>query len=202
MEKADNILNENISNNVNLDNKKYGTSSDYSIIKAIGSGNYGQVYLAYNKKEKKEYAIKKINFNSINSKERENIENEIKLLEELRHPNIIYYKETFLDDKNNLNIVMAYCDGGDMYSMIRKNKGKMISEEVIVNYIVQIGLAMSYIHSQKILHRDLKTENIFLQNNLIRIGDFGIAKEYHQTKAPSDHVIVLIIIFFIYYLFF
>ena len=159
--------------------------NNYVIIKNIGSGNYGQVYLATNIIEKKDYAIKKINFNKISSKERENIENEVKLLEELQHPNIIYYKESFIDDDNNLNIVTAFCEGGNMYSMIRKDKEKL-QEDKILDYLVQIGLALSYIHDKKILHRDIKTENIFLQNNYIRIGDFGLSQEFSQTKIQGD----------------
>lgn len=176
-------------NSSNTNNK----SVNYKIIKNIGNGNYGQVFLAYNEEEKKEYAIKKVNLKEINAKDKENLENEIKLLEELQHPNIIYCKESFKDDKENLNIVTTYCDGGNMYSMIRNQKGVLIEESVILDYIVQIGLALSYIHDKKILHRDLKTENIFLKGNLIRIGDFGIAKEYSKTKVPSESVSILFI---------
>jgi serine/threonine protein kinase len=175
-----------------MDLVKNNKSKNYNIIKNIGNGNYGQVFLAINEEEKIEYAIKKVNLKEINSKDKENLENEIKLLEDLQHPNIISCKESFKDEKENLNIVTTYCEGGNMYSMIRNQKGVLIEETVILDYIVQIGLALSYIHDKKILHRDLKTENIFLKGKLLKIGDFGIAKEYSKSKIPSESVRTII----------
>jgi non-specific serine/threonine protein kinase/NIMA (never in mitosis gene a)-related kinase len=95
---------------------------NYEYIKSIGQGMYGQVFLARNKLENKNYAIKRINFQDIAEKDKNNIENEVKLLKELRHPNIVSYKDSFLDKDNYYNIVMIYCDGGDIYSKIKSQK--------------------------------------------------------------------------------
>lgn len=161
----------------------------YENIKNIGNGMFGQVYLAKHKIEQKFYAIKRINFKDISTKDRENIENEVKVLEELKHPNIVSYKDSFFDSENFFNIVMIYCDGGDIYNKIRSAKGKHFPENEIIDYIVQLGLALSYVHDKKILHRDLKTQNIFIKDGKIRIGDFGIAKIFNQTKDLAGSMV-------------
>ena len=163
---------------------------NYEYIKSIGQGMYGQVFLARNKIENKNYAIKRINFQDIAEKDKNNIENEVKLLKQLRHPNIVSYKDSFLDKDNYYNIVMIYCDGGDIYSKIKAQKKEYFPEEDILNWIVQLCLALSYIHDKKILHRDLKTQNIFIQNkDTIRIGDFGIAKIFNQTREMAGSIV-------------
>jgi serine/threonine protein kinase len=160
----------------------------YEFVKNIGNGMYGQVYLTQHKLEKKQYAVKRINFQDINQRDRENLENEVRLLQELRHPNIVSYKDSFCDNENYFNIVMIYCDGGDVYNKIRSSKGKHYGETEIIEWIVQLGLALLYIHDKKILHRDLKTQNIFLKDGKIRIGDFGIAKMFNHTKELANSV--------------
>lgn len=81
-------------------------------------------------------------------------------------------------DKKFLCIVMDYADGGDMYKKIeyQKKLGKLIPESQLLDWFVQMALAIKHIHDRKILHRDLKTQNIFMtQQGEIKIGDFGIA---------------------------
>jgi len=163
----------------------------YEFVKNIGNGMFGQVYLTQHKIEKKYYAIKRINFQDINQKDRENIENEVRLLQELRHPNIVSYKDSFCDNDNYFNIVMIYCDGGDFYNRIKNNKGKHFTENDIIDWIVQLGLALLYIHDKKILHRDLKTQNIFIKDGKIRVGDFGIAKMFNHTKELANSVLII-----------
>lgn len=173
----------------------------YEFVKNIGNGMYGQVYLANHKLEQKLYAIKRINFKDINAKDRENIENEVKLLKDLKHPNIVSYKDSFIDRENYFNIVMVYCDGGDFYNKIKNAKSKNFTENEIIDWIVQLGLALLYIHDKKILHRDLKTQNLFLKDGKIRIGDFGIAKMFNHTKDLANSVFEYLK-FFIFFIFF
>lgn len=88
-------------------------------------------------------------------------------------------------DKRCLCIVMDYADGGDLYTKINNQKkiGKVCySEDQILDWFVQMALAIKHIHDRKILHRDLKTQNIFMnQNGSIKIGDFGIARVLQHT---------------------
>lgn len=109
---------------------------------------------------------------------------EIKLLKDLKHPFIISYKGSFIDKFRFLCIVMDYADGGDLYKQItqQKKQGSLFSEDQIMEWFVQICLAIKYIHDKKILHRDLKTQNIFLtKSNHIKLGDFGIARVLQNT---------------------
>lgn len=163
---------------------------NYEFLGNIGQGMTGKVYKAKNKKENRFYAIKKLNFNEINEKERIAIQDEVNLLKQLKHPNIVTYKDSFFDKENCLNIVMVFCEMGDMYTKIRKQKGENFPEETILLWIAQLCLALSYVHDKQILHRDIKTQNIFIQNDhTIRIGDFGIAKGYNQNQDLGGSLI-------------
>jgi tRNA A-37 threonylcarbamoyl transferase component Bud32 len=154
----------------------------YEVIRSIGSGNFGQVYLVRHKYEGRNYAVKKIKTRDISEKDRENTEQEIRLLQKLRHPNIVAYKDSYIDRDQFLCLVMVFCEGGDMYSKIKSSKGKKFPEAQILEWFAQILLALLYLHERKILHRDLKTQNIFLKNGRLRLGDFGIAKVLDGTR--------------------
>jgi NIMA (never in mitosis gene a)-related kinase len=104
---------------------------------------------------------------------------EAKILERLDHPNIIRFREVFIARKPRytLNIVMDYADGGDLQSKLKEQKGKYVAETQILDWFTQICLSLKHIHDKKILHRDLKSQNIFLtKNGMAKLGDFGIAK--------------------------
>ena len=163
---------------------------NYEFLGNIGQGMSGKVYKARHKKENRFYAIKKLNFNEINEKERIAIQDEVNLLKQLKHPNIVTYKDSFFDTENCLNIVMVFCELGDMYTKIHKQKGEYFPEEQILLWLAQLCLALSYVHDKQILHRDIKTQNIFIQNeHTIRIGDFGIAKGYNQNQDLGGSLI-------------
>ena len=100
----------------------------------MGTGSFGQVYLVKHKLEDKDYVIKKIKTRDISDKDRENIENEVGLLKQLQHSNIVSYKESFVDEENYLSIVMAYCEGGDMYNKIRENKNSNFPESQVLDW--------------------------------------------------------------------
>lgn len=149
----------------------------YEIVKTIGGGSFGQVYLAKHKREDKLYVIKRIKTRDMSQKDREQTENEVRLLQKLRHANIVAYKDSFIDREQFLNIVMIYCEGGDMYSKIKAQKGKNFSENQILDWMAQIILALHFLHEKKILHRDLKTQNIFLKN-----GTAQLSPSYTHTQ--------------------
>ena len=81
---------------------------------------------------------------------------------------------------------MEYCEGGDLYQKIKNNKGKTFAETQIMEWFVQMCLALYYLHDKKILHRDLKTQNIFLRNTRVKLGDFGIAKVLDSTQQFTN----------------
>jgi NIMA (never in mitosis gene a)-related kinase len=77
---------------------------------------------------------------------------------------------------------MEYCEAGDLYNFINKQRGRLLPERTILFFFNQICQAIQYIHNKNILHRDIKSQNIFLaKENVLKIGDFGIAKILHGT---------------------
>ncbi|CAD8068512.1 unnamed protein product [Paramecium sonneborni] len=155
----------------------------YKKIRVVGKGSFGYALLAQALSNKKNYIIKIIDISKMDRKQREEALNEVHVLKAMRHPYIITYRESFME-KKCLCIVMDYADGGDLYGKIAKQKelGILFSEEQILDWFVQMALAMNHIHERKILHRDLKTQNIFLTSkNDVKIGDFGIARVLQHT---------------------
>jgi NIMA (never in mitosis gene a)-related kinase len=120
----------------------------------------------------------------------EEVKNESKILSELDSHFIVKYYDSFVDN-NNLNIVMEYCDSGDLskYLAINMNIVKTLNEDKIWRNFIEISLGISYLHNKKILHRDLKTLNIFLtKNDGVRIGDLGVAKVLANDQLTKTFV--------------
>lgn len=131
---------------------------------------------------------------SMTEKEQREAYLEAKILEKLDHPNIIKFVEVFRCNKPQatLNIVMSYAEGGDLQKRIKlqKKKGRYFSENQIIDWFTQICLAIKHIHDKKILHRDLKSQNIFLtENGLVKLGDFGIAKCLNFTLEKASTIV-------------
>merc|ERR1719388_720978 len=125
------------------------------------------------------------------AKERKDAANEVKVLSSLKHPYIVSYKDSFLED-GFLNIVMEYADGGDLFTKIQKAKKacQKFPEGTIMRWFTQALLALKFIHDKHILHRDLKSQNFFLMSNgKLKIGDFGIAKVLDNTAACAQTTI-------------
>ena len=96
--------------------KTNSSITDFEIIEKIGDGAYSQVYKVKRLEDKMEYAMKKVKLDHLSEKERENAINEVRILASIRHPNVIQYKEAFIDDKNKqLCIVMELADNGDVF---------------------------------------------------------------------------------------
>lgn len=76
-----------------------------------------------------------------------------------------------------------------MYQKIRNTNGKRFDENQIIDWFIQMALAIYYMHERRILHRDLKTQNIFLTGGKIRLGDFGISKVLDDKKQLTETVI-------------
>lgn len=164
---------------------------DYDVLRAIGQGTYGEVHLVTSMKDKKQYVIKKMTLKKASARERKAAEQEAKLLSNLRHPNIVSYKDSFESD-SNLYIVMGFAEGGDLYSKLREHRERRdyLSEQQVVRWYIQICMALQYLHDRRILHRDLKTQNIFLtKTKMIKVGDLGIAK---VLESSSDMATTLI----------
>ncbi|NWS27677.1 NEK5 kinase, partial [Polioptila caerulea] len=154
----------------------------YEIIKQIGEGSFGKIFLAKGKMDNEPCVIKEINLTKMPVKEKEASEKEVILLAKMKHANIVTFYAS-LQEKNRLYIVMEYCDGGDLMKRINMQHGVLFDEDQILSWFVQISLGLKHIHDKKILHRDVKAQNIFLSNNgkVAKLGDFGIARQLNST---------------------
>ena len=159
---------------------------DYKIIEKIGFGAHGLVYKSRKKDNNKIFVIKQIPLfkKNINIEE---AKNEASILKKINCKFIVKYYESF-EENNTFNIIMEYCEKGTLSSLIStlKKKNKHLKENQIWNFFIQISIGLSYLHNKKILHRDLKTKNIFLTKNLnIKIGDLGIAKILKENNHAN-----------------
>jgi len=182
----------------------------YEIIDKIGSGSFGTAWLVKSIQSQRKYVIKEMAMTAdLSPKERERILNEVNIIKSCCHVNIIRYKEYFVineslsshlqnsnkDPKTNVPvicIVMEYADQGDLQDCIRRyrEKNSYLPEELVRNWLVQILFALQYLHKKSILHRDLKTQNIFMTSNrLIKIGDFGISKTLSHDNDFAETAI-------------
>jgi len=160
---------------------------DYKLIERIGFGAHGIVFKSIKKEENKIYVIKQIPLFNKNINNIEEAKNEALILKKLNCKFIVKYYESF-EENNTFNIVMEYCEKGDLSSLLfkLKKKNKYLKENQIWLFFIQICIGLSYIHYKKILHRDLKTQNIFLNKDLnIKIGDLGIAKILEGTNHAN-----------------
>ncbi|XP_069062164.1 serine/threonine-protein kinase Nek4 isoform X1 [Pleurodeles waltl] len=160
----------------------------YSLLRPVGKGSYGEVNLAKHRRDGKKFVIKKLNLRNATSRERKAAEQEAQLLSRLKHPNIVAYRESWEGKDGLLYIVMDFCEGGDLYHKLKEQNGKLLDETQVVEWFVQITMALQYLHKENIMHRDLKTQNIFLTRTaIIKVGDLGIARvlENQQDMAST-----------------
>ncbi|KAK9809093.1 hypothetical protein WJX72_009300 [[Myrmecia] bisecta] len=149
--------------------------------KLLGKGSYGAAFLVSSKLDGKKYVIKEIDVSRLPRKEREAAEQEAKVLLALNHPNVVSCKESFVEG-GKLLIVMDYCSEGDLYAALQKRRGVPLPEGMILDWFVQICLGLKHVHDRKILHRDLKTQNVFMSSGgLLKLGDFGVSKVLNST---------------------
>ena len=166
----------------------------FEILEKLGDGAYSVVYKVRRKQDSKIYALKKVNLSNLSQKEKENSLNEVRILASVKSTFVIAYKEAFIDETDqSLCIVMEYADKGDLYQKITQFKkiGCLIDEVDIWRIFIQMTKGLKALHDLKILHRDLKSANIFLfSDGSAKIGDLNVSKVAHrglgytQTGTP------------------
>ena len=154
--------------------------NDFEIIKQLGSGAFSTVSLVKRKSDNTFYALKKVELSKMKPNEKDNSLNEIRLLASVNHKNIIAYKESFYDESTNtLNIILEYADGGDLQCKISSHKKikKYFNEKTIWSIFIQMVYGVKELHDRNIIHRDLKSANIFLmKNGICKLGDLNVSK--------------------------
>jgi NIMA (never in mitosis gene a)-related kinase len=180
--------------------------------KCIGRGNYGSAHIVTHTDTKAKYVVKKVSTTLLSEEEQAQTQQvgvrysfvllllcpsqafccqEVTLLRDLDHVNIVKYHDSFVEDEM-LHIVMGYCERGDLADRIKAEAkaGTFLEEKQCLDWFVQIASAVSYMHGKRILHRDLKTSNIFLTRaNIAKLGDFGIAKVLDSTMDRAKTVV-------------
>ena len=171
---------------------------DLTLIKCLGKGAFGEVYLTSKQGSKDKYATKKIDKKFIaNPKARKYLDNEINILKEVHHPNIIKLIEVH-ETSTHYYLVMELCNGGGLSDCLEeyKKKNKKAFPEETVQYLMrQIVSAINYLHKKSILHRDIKLDNILInyekeedrinKNMLkatVKIIDFGFARHLEKSS--------------------
>ena len=165
--------------------------------KCIGKGSYGEVYITSKKGSTQKFATKKFERDHLEGTEAmKYLKNEIIILQHLKHPNIVKY-EDIKKTKKHFYIVMEYCNGGELSKALEKYQEKYkkpFSQEIVQYLMRQIISAFKYIHSQKIIHRDIKLENILvnfeneqdkeelnMMKATVKIIDFGFACQISKS---------------------
>jgi len=167
-------------------------SSKYKVKKLLGEGSFGKAFLCSRDSDDDLCVIKQIKVEDMTKQEKEDVINESTILSKLDHPNIIKFFEFFESKtpQQTFNIVTEYADGGDLSEKIKEQNKTPFKESDILDYFTQICLALKHIHEKKIIHRDLKSGNVFLmKSGLVKLGDFGIAKTFKNTMDKAKTMV-------------
>lgn len=154
------------------------TRRDYEFGRQLGRGAFGVVFQVSRKVDNVQFVCKEINLRGVKSRAREEAHQEVSLLRRISAgcQHIVQYSESFLE-RESLHIIMEFCEHGDLSQYLKKRKGYLMEENTIWKFLLQVGLGLQWLHSNRILHRDIKTLNVFLTaEDDARIGDLGVAR--------------------------
>ena len=157
---------------------------EYQMIKLLGEGTTAKVFLAQHNSSKALIAIKRIRIDFINenASNREYFFNELQIMNKLKHPNLLHCYELY-QTTSNFYILMEYCDGGSL-KHLRGNQGGLTEEASLV-YMKQIMEGFKALKRHKIIHRDVKLENLLIKDNILKIADFGTAKRGMESTSTK-----------------
>ena len=162
--------------------------TDFTIVKELGSGSFGRVYLVTHKKTKANYAIKAIDKrNKANIEEKPYFRREVEVMYKIHHPNVIKLYSHF-EDNNFCYFIMEYIAKGNMFGLIPTDKKKRISTQLVANLIKDIISAVYFLHnmSPPIIHRDIKPENVLLADNFVaKLTDFGWSNYIQEDQKRT-----------------
>lgn len=170
---------------------------DYTVLEHLNSGAFGEILKV--ECNEKLFILKKCRTDNIT--EADSIITEAKLHRDLNHRNIVQFIDDFIHIEFNTGlmentyyaaIIMEYCELGDLRELIYelKSTNRRLEQKGLLDVIYQISDGLSYLHSRGLIHRDIKLENILLcKGNLVKIGDFGLARKVKKGKEIKSSVI-------------
>ncbi|KAK1385449.1 MAP3K epsilon protein kinase 1 [Heracleum sosnowskyi] len=165
-----------------LDNK-------YMLGDEIGKGAYGRVYKGLDLENGDFVAIKQVSLENIAQEDLNIIMQEIDLLKNLRHKNIVKYLGSS-KTKSHLHIILEYVENGSLANIIKPTKFGPFPESLVAVYIVQVLEGLVYLHEQGVIHRDIKGANILLtKEGLVKLADFGVATKLTEADANTHSVV-------------
>eukprot|EP00825_Cyclidium_porcatum_P045113 TRINITY_DN6771_c0_g1_i3.p1 TRINITY_DN6771_c0_g1~~TRINITY_DN6771_c0_g1_i3.p1 ORF type:complete len:455 (+),score=106.20 TRINITY_DN6771_c0_g1_i3:263-1627(+) len=162
---------------------------NYTIGKILGEGGFGTVCLVTQKNTQIIRAMKMINKKKLSKSEENQFFDELNILKEIDHPNIVKVFEHYQDDKYHY-LISEYCSGGELFERIKEISP--FSEKVAATYMKQILSAISYCHINNICHRDLKPENILFDsknsNSYLKVIDFGASTRFDPNSKLTKKI--------------
>ncbi|XP_024149838.1 NUAK family SNF1-like kinase 1 [Oryzias melastigma] len=165
---------------------KHNLKHRYEVMETLGKGTYGKVKKAVERASLRTVAIKSIRKDRITDDlERIHIQREIEITSSLRHPNIIRFHEVF-ESRDKIVIVMEFASRGELYDYIQERR--RLPETEARSIFRQITSAVHYCHKNGVVHRDLKLENILLDQDLnVKLADFGLSNNFHRGSLLQTY---------------
>ena len=168
---------------------------DFEILSKLGSGSYSSVYKVRRRADSHLYALKQVSLGTLAAREKANAVNEVRILASMSSPHVVAYYEAFLDyNSGSLCIVMEYADGGDLLERIKQGRklDLRLTEEEIWTIFGAMVQGLSALHDMHILHRDIKSANVFLTSTGgAKLGDLNVAKVMeaglHNTQTGTPY---------------
>jgi calcium/calmodulin-dependent protein kinase I len=155
----------------------------YTLGDVLGAGAFGQVLAGISKADGEKVAVKIINLKLVNEEDMEAIENEVAVMKDLRHPQIVQFIAS-IRSKSKLYIVMEFVSGGELFDAIIERE--IFSENEVRGLMVNLMGAIDYMHKRSVIHQDIKCENLLLSNpndlSSVKIADFGLAIRFNKGQ--------------------
>lgn len=163
---------------------------DFVKIEKIGEGTYGIVYKGRNKITGQYVAMKKIRLESEDEGMPSTSIREISLLKEMNHPNIVKLEDVLLEE-SRLFLIFEFLDMDLKKFMDSLGSGKLMEPQIVKSYLYQINSAILYCHQRRILHRDLKPQNLLIdKTGIIKVADFGLGRTFGVPMRVYTHEVV------------
>eukprot|EP00929_Paragymnodinium_shiwhaense_P064810 TRINITY_DN32513_c0_g1_i1.p1 TRINITY_DN32513_c0_g1~~TRINITY_DN32513_c0_g1_i1.p1 ORF type:complete len:780 (+),score=118.56 TRINITY_DN32513_c0_g1_i1:73-2412(+) len=161
---------------------------DFEFVKELGRGSYAIVHKVRRKRDQKVCVIKVVQMRHMTPKQRTQALSEAQIMKKLQSPHIVQYLDAFIE-KESLHLVLQHCDRGDLKGFL--SKVKVVPVRTSWRIFLHAALGLAYLHNRRILHRDVKSENIFLvgTDDGVKIGDLGLAKMLSNSQSGAQTLV-------------